>query len=180
VSQEGKSCIFDYGKGDYQIKILTILTSLLLGIFITFTMAAKEPNHRPNLSISKDVEYLTSTETTSLNLPFSEAVRVGNMLYLSGVIGNIPGKKELVPGGIKAETKQTMENIKRFLERYNSSLEQIVKCQVMLADIKEWAAMNEVYVTYFAKDRLPARSGMGINALALDARVEIECMATIK
>ncbi len=162
------------------MKIITILSSVLVGIFFISHMVAKEPNNLQNISTSKDVEYLTSTETTSLNLPFSEAVRVGNILYLSGVIGNIPGKKELVPGGIKAETKQTMENIKRFLERYNSSLEKIVKCQVMLADIKEWGAMNEVYVTYFDKNKLPARSGMGINGLALDARVEIECMAIVK
>ncbi len=62
---------------------------------------------------SKYVEFLTSEDTTSLNVPFSEAVRVGNTLYLSGNIGNIPGKKQLVEGGIKAETKQAMENIKR-------------------------------------------------------------------
>jgi 2-iminobutanoate/2-iminopropanoate deaminase len=162
------------------MKMLTILSSILVGIFLISHIVAKEPNNLQNMSDSKDIEYLTSTETTSLNLPFSEAVRVGNILYLSGVIGNLPGKKELVPGGIKAETKQTMENIKRFLERYNSSLSQVVKCQVMLADIKEWGAMNEVYVTYFDKNKLPARSGMGINGLALGARVEIECMATVK
>ena len=125
------------------------------------------------------VEYLTSDETTCLNLPFSEAVRVGNMLYLSGVLGNIPGKKELVSGGIKAETKQTMENIKRILSRHGSSLSQVVKCKVMLADMKEWGTMNEVYITYFSKDRLPARSALGANSLALNARVEIECLAIV-
>jgi 2-iminobutanoate/2-iminopropanoate deaminase len=128
---------------------------------------------------SDSVEYLTSTETTSINLPFSEAVRVGNILYLSGVLGNIPGTKELVPGGIKAETKQTMENIKRILERYGSSLSQLVKCKVMLADINDWNAMNEVYLSYFPKDRLPARSSLAASGLALNARVEIECMATV-
>jgi 2-iminobutanoate/2-iminopropanoate deaminase len=169
-----------FSKRKAMMKILTIPSSILVGIFFISHIVAKEPNNLQNMTASKDIEYLTSTETTSLNLPFSEAVRVGNILYLSGVIGNLPGKKELVPGGIKAETKQTMENIKRFLERYNSSLSQVVKCQVMLADIKEWSAMNEVYVTYFDKNKLPARSGMGINGLALGARVEIECMATVK
>ncbi|MEM7714147.1 MAG: RidA family protein, partial [Cyanobacteria bacterium P01_A01_bin.68] len=107
------------------------------------------------------VEFLTSPDTTSLNVPFSEAVRVGNTLYLSGNIGNIPGKKQLVEGGIKAETKQAMENIKRVLERNSSSFDKVFKCTVMLADIKEWGAMNEVYQTYFPENRFPARSAFG-------------------
>jgi 2-iminobutanoate/2-iminopropanoate deaminase len=129
--------------------------------------------------MSDSAQYLTSSETTSLNLPFSELVRVGNMLYLSGVIGNIPGQKQLVTGGIQAETKQTMENIKRILERHGSSINQLVSCKIMLADMKEWNAINEVYLTYFPKDRLPARSALGASGLALNARVEIECIATI-
>ncbi|MBW4671408.1 MAG: RidA family protein [Cyanomargarita calcarea GSE-NOS-MK-12-04C] len=129
--------------------------------------------------MSDSPQYLTSSETTSLNLPFSEGVRVGNMLYLSGVIGNIPGQKQLVSGGIEAETKQTMENIKRILKRHGSSINQLVSCKIMLADMKEWNAINEVYLTYFPKDRLPARSALGASGLALNARVEIECIATI-
>jgi 2-iminobutanoate/2-iminopropanoate deaminase len=129
--------------------------------------------------MSDSVQYLTSSETTSLNLPFSEVVRVGNMLYLSGVIGNIPGQKQLVTGGIQAETKQTMENIKRILKRHGSSINQLVSCKIMLADMKEWNAMNEVYLTYFPQDRLPARSALGASGLALNSRVEIECIGTI-
>lgn len=132
------------------------------------------------MSYSQDsVEYLTSSETTSMNLPFSEAVRVGNILYLSGVIGNVPGKKQLVTGGIKAETKQTMDNIKRIIERHGSSIDRIIQCKVMLADIKEWGAMNEVYLTYFSPSRLPARSALAASGLALNARVEMECIATL-
>jgi 2-iminobutanoate/2-iminopropanoate deaminase len=112
-------------------------------------------------------------------VPFSDAVRVGHMLYLSGQLGT-DSSVGLVPGGVKAETKQTMENIRRVLERNGSSLDQVVKCTVMLADMSEWGAMNEVYITYFAKDRLPARSALGVNGLALGARVEIECWATLK
>jgi reactive intermediate/imine deaminase len=129
---------------------------------------------------SKYVEFLTSEDTTSLNVPFSEAVRVGNTLYLSGNIGNIPGKKQLVEGGIKAETKQAMENIKRVLERNGSSFDRVFKCSVMLADIKEWQAMNEVYTTYFSENRFPARSAFGASGLALGARTEITCMATVR
>jgi reactive intermediate/imine deaminase len=123
------------------------------------------------------VEYLLADK--SRPAPLSDAVRVGHMLYLSGQLGT-DGAAGLVAGGIKAETKQTMENIRRVLERNGSSLDQVVKCTVMLADISERAAMNEVYVTYFAKDRLPARSAFGVSGLVLGARVEIECWATIK
>ncbi len=123
------------------------------------------------------VEFLTSDE--SATRPFSEAVRVGNWLILSGQIGINPETGALPPGGIKAETKQTMENIKRTLEKYGSSLDQVVKCTVMLADISEWSAMNEVYVTYFPNQK-PARSAFGTSGLALGARLEVECWAVDK
>ena len=125
------------------------------------------------------VEFLTSPATTNADLPFSEAVRVDNTLYLSGKIGVTPGTRNVVPGGIKAETKQVMDSIKEVLERNGSSLTQVVKCTVMLADMKEWDDMNSVYVTYFPKGRRPARSALGVNGLALGARVEIECIAIV-
>ena len=123
-----------------------------------------------------DMEYLTSEHMK--DLPFSEAVRVGTMLYLSGQIG-IDNSMKLVPGGITAETRQTMENIKGTLERYGSSLEHVIKVTVMLADMSEWAEMNKVYVTYFTRN-LPARSALGANGLAFGARVEIECIAVLQ
>jgi len=122
------------------------------------------------------VEYLTGERTRPL--PFSDAVRVGHMLYLSGQIGT-DRTFALVPGGIRAETRQTMENVRRVLERSGSSLERVVKCTVMLADMGEWSAFNEIYAGYFRKDRLPARSALGTNGLALGARVEVECWATV-
>jgi 2-iminobutanoate/2-iminopropanoate deaminase len=123
------------------------------------------------------VEYLTAERTRPL--PFSDAVRVGHMLYLSGQIGSDATFK-LVPGGIRAETRQTLDNVKRVLDRNGSSLDRVVKCTVMMADMSEWGAMNEVYATYFRKDRLPARSALGASGLALNARVEIECWATVE
>jgi len=111
-------------------------------------------------------------------LPFSKAIRVDNMLYLSGELGAKSGSMTLVPGGIGPETRQTMENIKATLKENGSDMDHVVKCLVMLADITEWNAMNEVYRTYFNK-RFPARSAMGASGLALGARVEIECMAEI-
>jgi len=122
------------------------------------------------------VEYLTSDALKGL--PFSEAVRVGDMLYLSGKLGT-DGSGKVVPGGIAAETRQTMENVKAALERCGSSLNHVVKATVMLADMKEWAEMNTVYVTYFP-DHFPARSAMGVNGLARGARVEIEVIAVLK
>ena len=124
----------------------------------------------------KEVHYLTSDRMK--DLPFSEAVRVGNMLYLSGQIG-VDSSMKLVPGGIAAETRQVMENIKTTLERYGSSLDHVIKVTVMLADISEWGEMNTVYVQFFSK-HLPARSALGANGLALEARVEIECTAVLK
>ena len=124
-----------------------------------------------------DVEYLQAPGTEDLNLPFSSAVRVGDTLYLSGSIGVIPGTMDLAEGGIQGETRQTMDNIGQVLETFGSSFDRVVKCTVFLADMAEWGAMNEVYRTYF--ENPPARSALGVSGLALDARVEIECIAVV-
>ncbi len=113
--------------------------------------------------------------------PFSPAVRVGNTLYLAGQIGTPPSAAgAVVPGGIAAETKQVMLNIKDVLEKTGSDMEHVVKCTVFLADMKEWDAMNEVYRTFFKDGKYPARSAFGATGLALNARVEIECIAVVK
>jgi 2-iminobutanoate/2-iminopropanoate deaminase len=112
-------------------------------------------------------------------MPFSEAVRVGHMLYLSGMIGNVGGTMELAEGGIRGETRQALENIKATLEKYDSSMAEVVKCTVFLADIADWGDMNTVYVEYFHTNP-PARSALGSSGLALGSRVEIECFATVK
>ena len=109
------------------------------------------------------------------SLPFSEAVRVGDMLYLSGQLGT-DSTGHLVPGGIGPETRQALTNIAAALTRHGSSLDRVVKCTVMLADITEWSAMNQVYVTFFRSHR-PARSAFGTSGLALGARLELECLA---
>ena len=126
-----------------------------------------------------EIEYFPMTESLdSLKLPFSEAVRVGSMLYLSGAMG-IDATGSLMPGGIEVETRQALANIRSVLERRGSSMDRIVKCTVMLADMGEWAAMNRVYLDYFSMN-LPARSAFGVSGLALGGRVEIECVATIE
>ena len=111
-------------------------------------------------------------------MPFSEAVRVGDLLFVAGQLGNQPGTRTLATGGIAAEARQTMENIRAVLERHGSSLDYVVKVTVFLADIKDWPAFNEVYVQYF-KGKLPARSALGANGLALGAKVEVECIAVV-
>ena len=114
---------------------------------------------------------------TAVGLPFSTAVRVGNMLYLSGQIGVIPGTRQLADTGIAGQTRQALENIRAVLTYAGSALDRAVKCTVFLADIKDYAKMNEVYATFFPNDP-PARSTVAGSGLALGARVEIECLAT--
>ena len=124
-----------------------------------------------------DVEYLNMPGMENQNRPFSTAVRVDNTIYLSGVIGTDASGRQPMPGGIQAETRRAMEIIGEELDTFGSSMDRIVKCTVFLADIDEWAAMNEVYVTFF--DTPPARSALGTSGLALGARMEIECIAVI-
>ncbi|MCC6931061.1 MAG: RidA family protein [Gemmatimonadaceae bacterium] len=111
--------------------------------------------------------------------PFTPAVQVGNLLFLAGQIGTSANAQGgVVAGGIQAETRQTMLNIKEVLEKSGSSLDRVVKCTVFMADMREWDAMNEVYATFFPRNK-PARSALGTNGLALGARVEIECIAAV-
>jgi 2-iminobutanoate/2-iminopropanoate deaminase len=124
-----------------------------------------------------EVEHFSANP--NMQLPFSDAVKVDHMLYLSGKIGNIPGTRQLAEGGIGGQTRQAMENIRSSLEKYGSSLGEVVKCTVFLADIAQWEAMNEVYVSFFPVDP-PARSALGASGLALGALVEIECMAALR
>jgi 2-iminobutanoate/2-iminopropanoate deaminase len=126
-----------------------------------------------------EIEHLNSGVILPSDLPFSEAVRVGDTIYLSGQIGNRPGTFDLAPGGIAAETRQVMENIKTTLEAHKLTLGNAVKCTVMLESMADWPAFNEVYKTFFEKGRYPARSAFGSSGLALGAKVEVECIAVV-
>jgi len=125
------------------------------------------------------IERLHSGKVLPKTLPFSEAVRHGDTLYLSGQMGIMPGTMTLVPGGLAAEARQTLENIRTVLEANGCSLDDVVRCTVMLADMNEWPAFNEVYRTFF-KAQYPARSAFGVNGLALGGRVEIDCIAAVR
>ncbi len=125
-------------------------------------------------ALAADVEYYRPKEYIEAKFPFSRAVRVDDLLFLSGDLGVKDGK--LVPGGIKPEAEQTLKNIRDTLAHFGLNMNDVVKCTVFLADISEWAAFNEVYVTFFDR-HFPARSALGASGLALGARVEVECIA---
>lgn len=116
---------------------------------------------------------------SELPYPFSSAVQVGDILFLSGEIGDAGNGTGVVPGGIGPETHRMFERIKATLSRHNLGLEDVFKCTVMLADMSEWQKFNEIYSTYFEPGKYPTRSAMGVNGLALGARVEMECWAYI-
>ena len=109
-------------------------------------------------------------------LPFSEAVQLGDVLYVSGQIGNLPGTLTLAPGGIVPESRRALDNVREIVERHGGSLGTVVKCTIFLADIADWKAFNEVYREFFPTT-LPARSALAASGLALGARVELECIA---
>jgi reactive intermediate/imine deaminase len=147
-------------------------TLLLLAAAITTSAAAQQPPDTTHAQ--KQVIQLPGSLP---GLPFSSAVRVGNVLYLSGQIGVLPGTRQLVDTGVVKQTQQTFENMKAVLSYAGSSLDRVFKCTVFLTNIADYAKMNEVYATYFPKDP-PARSTVAGSGLALGARVEIECLAT--
>jgi reactive intermediate/imine deaminase len=107
--------------------------------------------------------------------PFSSAVRVGDVLYLSGQIGVAADGK--LPAGIDAQTRQAMENIGGVLKRAGLGWGDVFHCTAMLSDMKNWPAFNDVYVPYFPKGKLPARSAFGASGLALGGLIELECQA---
>lgn len=129
----------------------------------------------PAVLSGQDIEKFDDGPLAGMGYPFSESVRVGNLLFISGQVGE-DGRGNLVKGGIAAEAEQVMMNIEAVLERRGLGMEQVVKCTVFLADISEWAAFNEIYKKHFSQP-FPARSALGANGLALNARVELECIA---
>ena len=130
------------------------------------------------VSAGERPEFLSSPDPAAATLPFSEAVRSGDLLFLSGQIGTVPGKLELAAGGISGESEQTLDNIERALKRHGAAMSDVIKCTVFLADIKEWPAFNEVYRRHF-KAPFPARSALATSGLAMNARVEVECIAQV-
>lgn len=144
----------------------SIATTALIALFSGATAAR-----------AADIEFHRLPDGPLAQLPFSESVRVGDMLYLSGELGTGADGK-LVAGGIRAEAKQMMDNIGRKLAARGSSFDRVVLCTVALADMAEWPAFNEVYRGYFAT-HFPARMAYAASGLALGARVELQCNAVV-
>ena len=144
------------------------MRTLLLAVAVSLPIAVQAQDRQ-----------IISPPNTSVGLPFSIGVRVGNTLYLSGQIGNTPGTRELADTGITGQTRQALENIKTVLAYAGSALERVVKCTVFLSSMADDQAMNVVYATYFPKDP-PARSTVAASGLVFGARVEIECIAVMK
>ena len=151
-----------------------ILIAAASALAVSCTVEAPQTGGQP--PAKPPLEHINMTEPWPY--PFSSAVKAGNLLFVSGQIGSRleNGQPVLVAGGLEAEARQTMDNIRAILERAGSSFERVAKCSVMLADMKDWPTYNEIYASYFP-GRKPARSAWGANGLALGARVEVECTA---
>ena len=145
---------------------------ILLALVCSTTAAAQQPT-----DTSRSQKRVIQMPGSTAGLPLSSAVQVGNIIYLSGQVGVLPGTRQLVDTGVTKQTQQTLDNIKAVLTYAGSALERVFKCTVFLANIRDFDDMNRVYTTYFPKDP-PARSTVAGSGLALGAKVEIECMAT--
>jgi len=110
--------------------------------------------------------------------PYSQAVQIGNMLYTSGQIPLNPQTMEIETDDVAAQTKQVMENIKAVLTAGEARLENVIKCTIFLADMNDFAIVNEVYGAYFTQNP-PARSCVEVSRLPRDVKVEIECIAVV-
>lgn len=143
------------------------LPSLLLVLLLIGCMESEAPPERQVIS--------TDTAPEAIG-PYSQAIQVGNTLYCSGQIGIDPATDSLVTGGVGAETRQVLENLRAVLEAAGFSMEDVVQTQVFLADLDDYAAMNEVYGTYF-NAAPPARAAVQAAGIPAGARVEITVTA---
>jgi reactive intermediate/imine deaminase len=159
---------------DLRSTIATMSRALLVGIGLLFVPAFTASVVRAE---DANLRFYNSPAVAAAKPPFSQAVRAGDTLYVSGNIGIDPSTMQLAAGGIEGESKQAMENIGAILKANDLSFDDVVKCTVMLADMAKWGDFNKVYVTYFKPGRLPARSAFGANGLARGAQVELECLA---
>ena len=139
-----------------------------LAVSLALSQPAMAQDHPP-------VERIGEPMLGGQRLPFSSAVRAGDTVYLSGAVGFGPDGK--LPPGMEAQARAAMDNLGAGLKQAGLGWGDVVKCTVMLDDMKDWPAFNEVYVTYFPDGKYPARSAFGADRLALDALVEVECIA---
>lgn len=146
----------------------------LITLFAALTSAAQAQEQVAS-DETAGLRHIVTEDAKKLGLPFSSAVEVDGLIFLAGTLGTVPDGG-LAAGGIGPEARQTMENIKSLLAAEGLGMDRLVKCTVMLADIKEWPAFNAIYADYF-DGNYPARSAFAASGLALGARVEVECIA---
>lgn len=147
------------------MKVTSVLAVIL---FTVFVLGCQQKSDAPI--------FYKSHESLRQDAPFSDVVESNGLLFLSGQLGMDHNTRLLVEGGIEAETKQCIENIKAVLEHHQSSLDKVVKCTVILKDINDFAAFNKIYTTYFPNK--PARTTFAAAGLAANASIEIEVIAS--
>lgn len=147
------------------MKVTSVLAVIL---FTVFVLGCQQKSDAPI--------FYKSHESLRQDAPFSDVVESNGLLFLSGQLGMDHKTRLLVEGGIEAETKQCIENIKAVLEHHQSSLDKVVKCTVILKDINDFAAFNKIYITYFPNK--PARTTFAAAGLAANASIEIEVIAS--
>ena len=148
------------------------LAALAVGLSVS-GCSIQQKGEEANAQNSKGAVYHAS----ELPYPFSDAVEVDGVLYLSGDIGANDAGTGVVPGGIEAETRRIFQRMEARLAKHDLAFDDVFKCTVMLEDMSEWPAFNAIYAEYFKEGRYPARSAFGTNGLALGAKVELECWA---
>src|SRR5271154_741303 len=122
---------------------------------------------------------IIKTDKASLPVgPYNQAVSIGNLIYTAGQIP-LDRLGDMVPGGIKEQTQQVLENVKFVVEAGGSSLEKVVKATVYLKDLNDFAGMNEIYSQYFKSELAPARTTIQVSRIPKDSLVEIEVVAHI-
>ena len=144
-------------------------------ILLTFFLLVNIACRNESKSI---VKHHKSHEENRQNVPFSDAVQVDNLYFLTGQIGKNHTTGKLAEGGIEAETKQTLINIEAVLKHHNLTLKDVVKCTVILSNINDFSKMNGIYRQFFT-DNLPARTTFAANLVA-GAKIEIEVVAARK
>ena len=155
-----------------QLSKAVLVSACSLGLGLGFAVTANAaPTTTNNATVTKSSPVFLGDGG---NYPFSEAVRVGDTLYMSGQIGFKDGK--LLKGGVKAEAKQALDNIHETLLKYGYQKSDIVKCMAMLTDMDDFDDFNKVYKAELAKP-YPVRSAFGVSELAAGASVEVECIA---
>ena len=123
---------------------------------------------------------ITTSKAPKAIGPYSQAIVSGDLIYCSGQIGLDPSTTELVGGGITFETKQVLSNIKEILEEAGSRIENIIKTDIYLSDLKNFEIVNTIYGEFFNKEPYPARATIEVGGLPKGALIEIVCIATLK